>query len=97
MPFTQYTWRHTKEKGKVSVLKELSINQSNDNKIKILWHPLLIKFCRLVKLTHSHMLLCTFVIAFILLLLATISTTNCSLVTEFTVGGILTVGGNGWD
>lgn len=70
------------EKGKVSVLKELSINQDNDNKIKIRWHPLLIKFCCLVKLTCSNMLLCTFIIAFILLLLATISTTNCSLVTE---------------
>lgn len=85
------------EKGKVSVFKQLSINQNNDNKIKILWHPLLIKFCRLVKLTHSNMLLCTFVIAFILLLLATISITNCSLVTEFTVGWILTAGCNGWD
>lgn len=85
------------KKGKVSVLKEPSINQDNDNKIKILWHPLLIKSCLPVKLTYNYMLLCTFVIVFILLLLATISTTNYSLVTEFTVVWILTVDGNGWD
>lgn len=54
-------------KSKVSALKDLSVSQNNDNKIKVLWHPLLIKSCPLVKLMYSNMLSCTFVMAFILL------------------------------
>lgn len=85
------------KKGKVSVLKEPFVNQDNDNKINILRHPLLIKSCLPVIVTYNYILLCTFLIVFILLLLATISTTNYSLVTEFIVVWILTVDGNGWD
>lgn len=56
-----------------------SVNQDNDNKIKILRHPLLIKSYLVIKLIYSNMVLCISVIAFIPLLLTTTSTTNCSL------------------